>query len=181
MWKTTNPNFLSSPARHTCRRKGKSGFTLIELLIVIVIISIISSVAVITIHSNENKQFETLANQLARTFRLAEEEAMLRSTTLGFALTPKTYQFFEYQENKKTWKKTTTPTLGLHDIPNNTRIILKIHGKVIELTGKPQIIISTSSDITPFVMLIGKKDSDPTYRVIGKANGEVKSGHIPES
>lgn len=156
------------------------GFTLIELLIVIIIISIISSVAVISIHTNQKKAYESLANQLANSLRLAEEEAMLNSTTIGLALSKDSYQYFEYQEEKKSWRILPDAALKKHAIPSNIQIVLKMQNKVLELNGKPQIIISASGDMSPFILSIGKIDAAPTYRVIGKANGEVRSEYVEE-
>ena len=170
---------LSSHIKHG-RRGSTRGFTLIELLIVIVIISIISSVAVISIRFNQNKNLETFSHQLANLFNLAEEEAMLRPATLGFALLKNNYQFYEYNENKKTWLPLSDPRLGLHSIPGNTQIILKVHDKTIEANGKPEIIISPSGDISPFILLIGKTDNEAQYQVSAKANGEIQSAPLPQ-
>src|SRR5438105_3387067 len=69
------------------------GFTLIEILIVIVIISIVTGIAALTISRNQQKQYEYLATSLSHLITLAEEEAMLRPTTLGLAFTDHTFQF----------------------------------------------------------------------------------------
>lgn len=155
------------------------GFTLIELLIVMLIISIVAGIAAVTVHTNQRKQFEAMGIQLANTFNLAESEAMLRPATLGFALSANTFQFFVLQQNKKTgktvWTAIDTPALGLHHIPANTQLTLRMNDKFIPADNQPHIIISPSNDVTPFVILIGKKQETPYYRVIGKATGEVIS------
>lgn len=172
---------LPSPTLLFCGRgENCAGFTLIELLVVIIIISIISSVAVISIRTNQSKQFETLAKQLVNSLHLAEEEAMLNTTTLGLALSKHSYQYFEYQEEKKTWRILSDAALKKHTLPKNIQLVLKIQNKTIELNGKPQIIISSSGDLSPFTILIGKIDSYPEYRVVGKANGEIRSEYIEE-
>ena len=60
-----------------------NGFTLIELLVVIFIISIVTSVALLSISRNENKQLEAFTNELVQTVTLAEEQAMLQPSA-GF-------------------------------------------------------------------------------------------------
>jgi general secretion pathway protein H len=158
-------------------KKSCNGFTLIELLIVMLIISIVAGIAVITVSTNQHKQYETMAKQLVNTFMLAEQEAMLRPATLGFALTANTFQFYilQYNKNKYTWQVIDQPSLGLRSIPAKMQITLKMNGEIIPANGEPHLIISPSNDLTPFIILIGKKHETPYYQVIGKANGEVTS------
>ncbi len=156
------------------------GFTLIELLIVILIISIVAGIAVITIKTNQRKQYETMANQLVNTFTLAEQEAMLRPATLGFSLTSTSFQFYYFQSEKNKWTPLNQPTLALHHIPANTQLTLHMNGEKIPADGKVRIIISSSNDLTPFAIMIGKKHENPYYQVIGHANGEVTSEIVPQ-
>jgi hypothetical protein len=37
----------------------------------------------------------------------------------------------------------------------------------------PTLIISTSGDITPFVIWIGKQNATPLYKIIGDASGRI--------
>ncbi len=156
-----------------------SGFTLIELLIVMLIISIVAGIAVVTVNTNQHKQFETMAKQFVNTFMLAEQEAMLRPATVGFALNGNSFQFYEFHRptnpDEGSWKPIEQAALGLQRIPDNTKITLRINGEIVPANGQPQLIITPSNDVTPFVILIGKKQETPYYQVIGKANGEVTS------
>lgn len=153
------------------------GFTLIELLIVIVIISIVAGIAVITIGSNQHKQYETLAKQLTNSILLAEQEALLRPATLGLAFTSNSFQFYTLTQDAKTnkhkWSPITKAPLGFHSIPANTRVTLKINNEIVPGDGQPKLIITPSNDLTPFIILIGKPEENPYYQIIGKANGEV--------
>lgn len=160
------------------------GFTLIEILIVIVIISIVSGVALITVTNNQRKQFENLANMLVNVITLAEQEAILRPATLGLALSENSYQFYDYHTttdpDSNPWQPLEDRNLGLHSIPNNVHLSLKIQDKPAPINGKPQIIISESGDVTPFVIFVGKKDEAPIYQVIGDASGKIKSEMVHE-
>jgi general secretion pathway protein H len=158
-----------------------TGFTLIELLIVMVIISVVSTVAMLTISHNQNTRFDSFAKQLTSMMNLAEEQAMLKPAILGLHFTETTYQFYEFADN--TWHAINDHTLGLHHIPDDTQVTLKIRDKVIAddpdiTTPHPYLIISTSGDIIPFTILIGKPGSKPRYQVVGKANGSLSSGPI---
>ncbi len=155
---------------------NQQGFTLIELLIVIVIISIVSSVAVLTVHNNQNKRLQAMAEQLANVLQLAEEEALLRPATLGFKLTKTSFQFYLYHENgKHPWQPMNDRIYGLHHIPDDVEIKFKTDEEIPENT--PQLIISGGS-ITPFTLLIGKKDEPARYKIVGASNGTIKTGIV---
>jgi len=160
-------------------KNNNTGFTLIELLIVIVIISIVSSIALLTISHNKNKNMEYFAHEFVQRMILAEHEAMLRPTTLGVGLTPTSYQFYIY--NIKTqWSLLNDKNLNHHSIPGNIQVILKMNDQIVELNGKPVIIISESSDITPFTIFIGEHEKHTMYQIIGHANGNITSEPVYE-
>jgi general secretion pathway protein H len=171
--------FLRDPVR-------QRGMTLVEVLIVMVIISIVSSVAILTINHNQNTQYDNLAKQLTNILSLAEEEAMLKPTILGLAFTDTSFQFYEYDDSKKSnpWQPVKNKELGLHHLPDNTAVTVRIRNQNIpndknNETPNPHLIISTSGDIIPFILLIGKPGSKPRYQVVGEANGSLSSGPIP--
>ncbi len=153
------------------------GFTLIEILVVIVIISVVSAIAILTIHFNEKKQFETITKQLINLLQLAEQEALLRPATLGLGITANTYQFFIYEEKDKKWQPLTDNNLKIHHLPNSTVLTLHMQDKEVAMDGQPHIIIPPSGNISPFTLSIGKKD-DPAYKIIGKENGEINFATI---
>ncbi|MHB1946859.1 MAG: type II secretion system minor pseudopilin GspH [Gammaproteobacteria bacterium] len=165
------------------RTTPNEGFTLIELLVVIVIISIVASFAVLSINFNQNKRLESISHQLANTLTLAEQEALLRSTTLGFVLNSNSFQFFEFHTPKNPednpWQAITDGSLGLHHIPDDVQMNLKVNGKNVP-SGKPTLVISPSGDITAFVIYIAKKHSTPRYKVVGERNGSIKSEMMNE-
>ena len=157
------------------------GFTLIELLIVIFIISIVTSVTLLSFSHNKNKQLESFANELIQMMTLAEEKAMLQSTILGLSLSKTSFQFSSFQQltdNKKNeWTPLQDTALGLHKIPSNIQVAVHLESakkssdEIVE--DDPQIIISTSGDITPFTIYIGLKGEKPRYAITGDADGNV--------
>lgn len=157
-----------------------AGFTLIEILIVMVIISIVSGIALLTISKNPHKQIENVAHQLTQLILLAEEEAMLRPATIGLALSPTHYQFLRYksstQPDESAWQPLESNHFKRHTLPANLYFSLIVQHQAASLSQKaPPIIISESGDITPFTIFIRLNDEAPYYRIIGKANGEIKS------
>lgn len=158
---------------HQYNKSRHKGFTLIEILIVIAIISIVASVATLTIHFNQSKQMEGIAQNLKNLITLAEEEAILRPAILGLAFSENHFQVYKYQENTKTWQSLPNKVFQKHNIPDKTHITLKIHNKEIPANGIPQLIISSNGDIPAFTISIAKNGESPSYEVIGEESGNV--------
>jgi type II secretory pathway pseudopilin PulG len=141
------------------------------------IISIVSGIAIMTISFNPQKKIETAANSLANTITLAAEEAMLRPATLGLAFTENSYTFFIYEEpkdeNANPWQPISNKVFHRHQFPKEAEISLKVQDQLVELNGKPQIIIAENGDFTPFTVTIQKAGDKPLYQIHGNTNGEV--------
>jgi general secretion pathway protein H len=158
-----------------------AGFTLIEILVVLFIISIVTSVALLSISRNENKQMETFANELTQIMTLAEEQAMLQPTVLGLSLSEHSFQFASLQSaaggKKNIWSPLQDSILGKHNIPSNIQINVIVGNAKAEKAEVdiPQIIISSNGDITPFTIYVGKKGEKPRYAIIGDEDGNVTS------
>lgn len=162
----------------------RNGFTLIEILVVLFIISIITGVAILSIGRNDHRQVEAFANELAQLLTLAEEHAMLQPSILGLSLSEHSLQFASYQTvtdgKKNAWQPLQDQILGKHPIPSGIQLGLEIGDKKTMIMpggvkNHPQIIISTSGDITPFTIYIGKRGERPRFAVKGDANGSVKT------
>lgn len=173
-------------------RKNTSGFTLIELLVVIFIISIVTSVALLSISRNENRQLEAFTNELLQSVTLAEEHAMLQPAVLGLSFARESYQFLTYQppagaDKKQTWIPASDKLLDKHIIPSDIELSIEVGGqKAIQQKDEependeqpahqPQVVISTNGDITPFTIYVGKKGKSPRYVIKGDADGNVSS------
>lgn len=162
------------------------GFTLIELLVVIFIISIVTSVALLSVSRNENRQLEAFAKELQQSVTLAEEHAMLQPSVLGLSFASESYQFVSYQppagpDKKQSWSPIQDQLLGKHIIPNGVELRIEVSGQKAhqqedeEAAIQPQVVISTNGDITPFTIYVGKKGKSPRYVLKGDADGNVTS------
>ncbi|HLB41281.1 MAG TPA: type II secretion system minor pseudopilin GspH [Gammaproteobacteria bacterium] len=157
----------------------QKGYTLVEILIVLFIISLVTSIALLSIRFNENKQFELFANKIAELIRLAEEQAMLQSSVLGVLVDHHGFQFSYLQlktNGQQQWLTIQDTVLHQEKIPDKMQITLKIkNNRIILKEDKetPQIIISTNGDVTPFTIFLGKKGSNPRYAIIGEADGAI--------
>lgn len=146
------------------------GFTLIELLIVMVIISVVSGIAVISLSNNQHRAIETVARQIQQQILLAEQEAMLRPATLGLLITHAEVRWYIYKEtvarDESPWQLLTDRPFAKHRLMSNLEV---------SLSGPSMIVISMNGDLTPFTLLLGKKDQPPHVKLTGQANGGVKS------
>ncbi len=155
-----------------------NGYTLIEILIVLFIISIVTSVALISMGRNENRQIETVATEVHQIITLAEEEALLKHWVIGLVVKPHALQFFHLAakagENKK-WLPLNDKLLTPRYFPAS--IVIRIAGrersKDESSDEKPQVVISTNGDLTPFIIYVGKDGEKPRYVIRGEANGKI--------
>jgi general secretion pathway protein H len=161
----------------TIKHLNPSGFTLIEILIVMIIISIVSTVAMLSIHTNRLKNYELLAEGIIGQLNLAEEEAVLRPNIMGFSVFKNHWEFYLYQTDPTTkknfWQKITTGALRPHTFDTATQITIQRADTAKVPEDSPQILLFRSGEITPFKLLIGKKDQTPHYEVNGQPTGEL--------
>jgi general secretion pathway protein H len=147
-----------------------NGYTLIEILVVLLIISIVTSVAMLNIGQNKNKQLETFANELTQIVTLAEEQAMLQPMVLGLSFNERSMQFSSF---KNTWRPLQDAQFSKHGIPNNIQINVQGGAK-----SGPEIIISSNGDITPFTIYLSQKGKEPRYVIKGEADGTVTNTEL---
>lgn len=153
------------------------GFTLIEILIVLVIIGITFGFALIAFGDfGESRRVLFAAEQLTNTLRLAQQQAILETTTLGLRIDNSSYQILQLQNNAQ-WKPIANK--GIFKItyfPKDTHITLKTHRHTS--TGAPSIIITSSGDITPFTLSFGSPQENSIALLTGKRNGDLNLAHI---
>lgn len=182
---------MTKPMPKMAKLFRQAGYTLIEILIVLFIISIVTTVALLSISRNENKQLESFANELTQMVTLAEEQAMLQPTVLGLTFSEHSFQFSsldtsnrDEKKNKNTWIPLQDTRLAKRDIPSNIQLKIEVGNKSLSMDDEeenhsPQIIISTNGDITPFTIYVGQKGGKPRYVITGNADGNVTSKELP--
>ncbi len=138
---------------------AKQGFTLIEILIVIVIIGITVGFALIAFGDfGASKKIMFSAEQLANNIRLAQQQAILESSTLGIRINNDSYQILKFNNQTKWLPVSSKGIFKVNYFPQNTVIILKTNNKPIN--GAPAIVINASGDITPFTISFGSNKED---------------------
>jgi general secretion pathway protein H len=158
------------------------GFTLIEILIVLVIIGIVITFAVLaTGDLGQTQNIEASAKELDLLIGFAQQRAILQPVVLGLSVQEKGYRFFEFQYDakKSQWRALERDKLlYYHTFPPKTLVTLKPYNGQSELAAspdsdKPSIIISPSSNMTPFIIEMGKLSQPPLFRITGQPNGEL--------
>jgi len=148
------------------------GYTLIEILMVLFIISIVTSVALLSMGQNKNKEIESFTQEIVQMVRLAEEQALLQPAVVGLAVNGHALEFSQFQG--KAWLPWQDALFGTYRIPTGIQVRVKINDQA-ETNEKnvPPIIISTSGDMTPFTIYVGKVGEAPRYAISGEADGKI--------
>lgn len=148
------------------------GFTLIEILIVIVILGITVGFALIAFGDfGESKRILFSAEQLANNLRLAQQQAILESSTMGLRIDNVSYQILKFQ-NSSEWKVISNKGIfKINYFPKNTVITLKTSSKPAQ--GTPAIIIHSSGDITPFTIVFGTSKEEVVTTLTGSHDGTI--------
>lgn len=164
----------------TFKQRSVSGYTLVEVLVVLFIISIVTSVALLSIRRNDNKEMETFAHEVTQILSLAEEQAMLTPSVLGLSFDKEFFQFASLEKTKDgkktTWAPLADTILGTHPIPRNVEVRVSVANQ--NPKSNSRIVISTNGEVTPFTIYIGKPGQKPRYAISGHADGTVKNKFI---
>lgn len=145
--------------------KKSSGFTLIELLVVILIISIVTTATLLTLSVNQDKQIESIGNQLTNLLLFAEEEAILRGKTFRLTWTAHSYKIEEYHVEKKSWEDSSEKLFQSHALPHSIQLELK--------TPVTTIVISPNGNITPFILHMSGKNKKFQYQITAEESGNI--------
>ncbi|MGH8321958.1 MAG: type II secretion system minor pseudopilin GspH [Gammaproteobacteria bacterium] len=163
------------------------GFTLIEILVVLVIISIITAVAVLSLGSlGGNPAAKQAAQKLAALTDLVSQQAVMRGQQYGLLVSPHTYEFLLYDGSKWSVVKD-DDLLRARQLDNSVTLALQLEGTPINLPSnsqdhqgnsddstdsdkpalKPQIMLLSSGEITPFKITVSSGDKQEIYLVTG--------------
>ncbi|MGH8397287.1 MAG: type II secretion system minor pseudopilin GspH [Gammaproteobacteria bacterium] len=165
------------------------GFTLIEILVVLVIISIITAVAVLSLGSlGGNPAAKQAAQKLAALTDLVSQQAVMRGQQYGLLVSPHAYEFLLYDGSK--WAIVQDDELlRARQLDSSVTLSLQLEGTPIKLPSnsqdnqnnnddsdsnspdkpllKPQIMLLSSGEISPFKITVSGGDSSEIYLVTG--------------
>lgn len=162
------------------------GFTLIEILVVLVIISIITAVGLVSLGSlGRNPAAESAAQKLAAIIDLVAQQAVMRGQQYGLRVSPHAYEFMTYDDGK--WSPVSNDDLlRPRQLDSSVTLSLQLQGTGIQLPSvhtqtdgamandastqdevRPQILLLSSGELTPFKITISGVDGEPAYQVTG--------------
>ena len=157
--------------------RRRLGFTLIELLIVMVIISIASTSIVVKSghYYLMNKSADTVARELTALMQLARQQAVFSSSTLGLQLEGNRYHFLKLTNNH--WEDLSKTDLFWREqvIPDNVMFNLQVEQPNAQQQNgiAPPIIFYSSGEVTPFHLIIERKDGNSRYTIEGTFAGSI--------
>lgn len=141
-------------------------------MIVIVIIGITVGFALIAFGDfGESKRILFAAEQLANKIRLAQQQAILETSTLGLRIDNTSYQILRVQSNSQ-W--TVIADKGIFKatyFPKNT--FIRLNTDTVPRGGMPAIIINASGDLTPFTLSFGSNKENTLASIRGTRNGDL--------
>lgn len=149
------------------------GFTLIELLVVIVIIGITVGFALVSFGDfGERRALLVAAERLENIFKLAQQQAILESSTFGLKINKDSYQILKFT-NKSQWIPLANKGIfKMNYLPKKTTLTLKTTVNVPD--GLPAVVINSSGDITPFTLSFSFNNERPLAVITGKENGDLE-------
>lgn len=144
------------------RRVG--GFTLIELMVALVIVATLTGLATVSLSVATDARIDTSARRLLGALRSAQQTAVLRGLDLGVRVQADRIDFLQAREGRWT---TPPPDLRLAPLarPDHLRWRLEIDGREDPLLhggdGRPQLLLLSSGELTPFRLHLGAAGTDP--------------------
>ena len=163
------------------------GFTLVEVLVVLVIISIVTAVGILSLASlGANPAAENAAQKLAAITDLVAQQAVMRGQQYGLRVSPHAYEFLRYDGSK--WSAVSDDELlRYRQLDSGLVLSLQLQGTPIHLPVgkpasddlvtddkpasqteiKPQILLLSSGELTPFTITVRGADANNRYRVTG--------------
>lgn len=152
-----------------------AGFTLLEVLVVVVIIGVISTAFLLSMNVAREDQAQKEAQRFMALLRLAGQESMLRSRELAVEFVPRGYRFLVYQD--QAWQALEDDILRPRELDEGLFLDVQVDGGAVDLADaeaqSPRILLFSTGEMTPFVIIIRSEQGDTEYRITGDAGGAL--------
>lgn len=141
--------------------KRSKGFTLLELLIVMVIIGVIVGAATLSIPHNKTSQIEKEAQRFQALLKLARDEAVFQSRSVGVLFEESGYQFMRSGEEQGNWLALSDKQLRPRVLPEGFSFSVDVQGQMVSFEDAeseerlvPHVFVLSTGEITPFNVTI---------------------------
>ena len=172
------PNAHAVPLNcFTAFAKTNMGFTLIEILVVILIVGITLSFALMAFGDfGEKRRIVISAEQFSQYVKLAQQQAILETTTLGIGIHKNGYQVMRLSPKAKWLPMSSNSIFHEQHFPKGLLINLQNNASS---RGNPSIIIDSSGDMTAFTLTFGSAKQPSIVSIIGEHNGALHTAKSP--
>lgn len=168
------------------------GFSLLELILVLMIIGIILGAISLTLFDRRLDELKQQSRRLQAVIRLAVDEAVIRGQELGLLISEDGYEFLQLDD--ESWQAVdieASRQFQMQAFEDQLEVLVQVSGlygaQTIEpllegIQGSqsepeqdgpesrelvvPQILMLSSSEVTPFVIRLGYDDDEPVYMEI---------------
>lgn len=155
--------------------KVQRGFTLIEIMVVVVIAAILMGAVTISFPNTGDDLLKEDGDRFSALISLIQDEAILQSRDMALAITESGYEF--YSREGDAWEVFSEGPFIPRQIKGLVQAKLYVEGLDVKLKPlsktKPQIIIYSSGELTPFTYVLGTPENS-TITIEVNAVGIVK-------
>lgn len=155
-------------------------FTLIEILVVLFIIGLSAMILVPNLSNQDGVIAKEEAKRFLKLMKLAQEQAIFQGVELGLIVEPEGYHFMQYEGDK--WQDISDSAFKPRKRHKALRYELRVEGelniqarkpKKSKKNSAPQILILSSGEITPFVLVFMSQSQKEAYRVEANVTEEI--------
>ena len=166
------------------RQRSQSGITLVEILVVVFIIGIMAGAAVLSMSvtgSDQDLKHEAL--RIKTVLELLQEEALMQGRDYGVQITDIGYQFLVFDYDQYLWvDPEDDDILKPYELDEKLGMELNLDGRDVVLEPpedgvedpKPQIMLMSGGEITPFEMRFYRELNGGRFIVTGEITGKLE-------